>query len=73
MLASGGRKSGMRDALLCGGVASSALFRGMLTDRLARRDREMRVCFGDPALSGDNAVGAALIGADAYKRSNGLG
>ncbi len=73
MLAAGGRKSGMKDALLCGGVASSALFRRMLTDRLARRDREMRVCFGDPALSGDNAVGVALIGMDAYKCSKGQG
>ncbi len=68
MLAAGGRKSGMKDALLCGGVASSALFRRMLTDRLARQDRNMRVCFGEPALSGDNAVGVALIGADACRR-----
>ena len=60
--------SGMKDALLCGGVASSALFRRMLTDRLARQDRNMRVCFDEPALSGDNAVGVALIGADACRR-----
>ena len=68
MLAAGKRDTGFRNALICGGVASSALFRRMLTDRLRRKAPEMNVVFGDSVLSGDNAVGVALIGLDRYNR-----
>ena len=50
--------------LIAGGVASSALFREMLRERIAKRDRNLHVCFGKPEYSGDNAVGVALIGAE---------
>ena len=70
MLAAGKRVTGFRNALICGGVASSALFRRMLAERLARKEPDMKAVFGDPALSGDNAVGVALIGLDAYSRQN---
>ena len=49
--------------LLAGGVASSALFREMVTARVAKLDRGVHVYFGRPEYSGDNAVGAARIGA----------
>ena len=65
------RAAGLDKALLCGGVASSALFRGMLEERLSRAGGVPEVCFGDPELSGDNAVGVALIGADEYRKNRG--
>ena len=46
---------------MCGGVASSALLRELLAKRLAGG---VRLYFGQSALSGDNAVGAALLAAD---------
>lgn len=63
MVIAGAEKSGERQALIAGGVASSALFRELMTARVAKRDAGLRVCFGRPEFSGDNAVGAALIGA----------
>ena len=67
MLVAGAKRTGIRQALVAGGVASSALFRALLPGRVAQRDRRLRVCFGKPEYSGDNAVGAALIGARAYR------
>ena len=64
MLTAGERITGFHDALICGGIASSGLFRRMLTERLGRMRSRQRLVFGDPELSGDNAVGVALIGAD---------
>ena len=64
MLTAGERITGFHDALICGGIASSGLFRRMLTERLGRMRSRLRLVFGDPELSGDNAVGVALIGAD---------
>ena len=68
MLKAGHGKTGLREALLCGGVASSALFRELLNERIRRGRIPVAVCFGDPGLSGDNAVGAAMIGADRFRR-----
>ena len=67
MLAAGAKQTGIRQALVAGGVASSALFRELLLQRVKQRDRHLRVCFGKPEYSGDNAVGAALIGAEKYR------
>ena len=61
LLASAARQTGRQEALLCGGVASSALLRELLAKRLAGG---VRLYFGQSALSGDNAVGAALLAAD---------
>ena len=58
----GVRATGVTQALLAGGVASSALFRELVTRRVRQKDRRVRLCFGRPEYSGDNAVGAALIG-----------
>ena len=52
-----------RQALLAGGVASSMLLRELLRDRARRRRLNCRLCFARPELSGDNAVGVALLGA----------
>ena len=51
---------GTEDALLCGGVASSALLRELLSLRCRQT-----LHFALPELSSDNACGVALIGRDA--------
>lgn len=68
MLCAGAEATGIRQALIAGGVASSPLFRALVTARIAKRDRGLRVCFGKPEYSGDNAVGVALLGAAQYRR-----
>lgn len=55
-------KTGCAQALLAGGVASSTLLREMLEKRARKRGLKCRLCFAKPELSGDNAVGVALIG-----------
>ena len=67
MILAGSRDTGIRQVLIAGGVASSALFRQLVTDRIHKKDKNFRVCFGKPEYSGDNAVGAALIGAKKYR------
>ena len=63
MICAGAEKTGVRQVLIAGGVASSALFRELVKERIIKRDRNLHVCFGRPEYSGDNAVGVALIGA----------
>ncbi len=67
MVLAGAKETGIRQVLIAGGVASSALFRQMVTERIRKMDRHFRVCFGKPEYSGDNAVGVALIGAKRYR------
>ena len=62
MLCAGAEKSGFRQALVTGGVASSPLFRRMLLRRTDTRRNAPKIVFGQPEMSGDNAVGVALIG-----------
>ncbi len=66
MLRAGFRLSGQSCALIAGGVASSDLFRELLTLRLSRLEPELQAFFGRKDFSGDNAVGVALIGARGY-------
>ena len=54
--------TGCRDMLLAGGVMSSLLLRELLTERNEKRRAGLRLFFGRPEFSGDNAVGVALIG-----------
>lgn len=68
LILAGVAKTGIRQVLIAGGVASSALFRRLVTERIRKSDRGLRVCFGKPEYSGDNAVGAALIGARKYRQ-----
>jgi N6-L-threonylcarbamoyladenine synthase len=65
MLAAGERASGESRALVTGGVASSPLFRQLLTERMKKNRTSLQVIFGAPEYSGDNAVGVALIGLQA--------
>ncbi len=64
MLDNAARDTGVHDALLFGGVMSSALLRRMCLQRVDKRRVPLRLYFGRPELSGDNAVGVALIGAE---------
>ncbi len=64
MVIAASNKTGIHQVLMAGGVASSSLFRTLVTERIRRRDPSMHVCFGKPEYSGDNAVGVALIGAE---------
>ena len=63
MLESACEKTGCRQALLAGGVASSTLLRSLLAERARKRRLDCRISFARPELSGDNAVGVALLGA----------
>ncbi len=68
LIVGAGNATGMEKVLVAGGVASSVLFRKLLLERLMKLDRSMKVYFGQPCYSGDNAVGVALIGLAQYKR-----
>lgn len=57
-------QTNLQDVLLAGGVASSALLRALLPDRLRRLNAKIRIHWARPELSGDNAAGVALIGCD---------
>jgi N6-L-threonylcarbamoyladenine synthase len=63
MLNAAGISTGVQDALVFGGVASSQLLRDLLIQRVQARHSTLRLHFGRPELSGDNAVGVAVIGA----------
>lgn len=56
-------QTGCRQALLAGGVVSSALLRELLLARAKKRRLHCSLHFARPELSGDNAVGVALLGA----------
>lgn len=58
----------LQDVLLAGGVSSSLLLRDKLRNRLRQRGIPVRLHFAAPGLSGDNAVGVALIGLEQYKK-----
>lgn len=64
-------QTGCRQALLAGGVASSLLLRQMLNERAKKRRLDGRLCFARPELSGDNAVGVALLGAQMFRENKG--
>ena len=64
MVLAAAKKTGIRQVLVAGGGASSALFRELFKARVGKQDAHFHVCFGKPEYSGDNAVGVALLGAD---------
>lgn len=68
LILSGAERTGIRQALVFGGVASSALLRELLAERIRKADPALHICFGRPEYSGDNAVGAALIGAEKLRK-----
>ena len=67
LLTKAAEETGIRQALCAGGVASSGLFRTLLSERCRKLQPDLRVHFGRPEFSGDNAVGVALIGAEKYR------
>ena len=67
LLRGGMQETGFTQALLAGGVASSALFRELLTLRVRKSLPDMQLSFGKPEYSGDNAVGIAQIGLQKYR------
>ena len=67
MLSAGKARTGLRCALVAGGVAASPLFRQILLQRAEGKRQVPEIVFGQPELSGDNAVGVALIGLKAVQ------
>ena len=63
-------KTRLGAALISGGVASSALLRELLPARLQRLGCPVRLHWGRPEMSGDNACGVALIGWEEYIHGN---
>ncbi|NMD38671.1 MAG: hypothetical protein GYA87_08350 [Christensenellaceae bacterium] len=61
MINTASASEGINDVLIFGGVASSNLYRKLIIDRLKKLNNNIKVYFGDNDLSGDNAVGVALI------------
>lgn len=55
-------KTNAKQALLAGGVASSALLRTLVKERLYKKGIRQKICWARPELSGDNACGVALLG-----------
>ena len=66
MLQAGMDQTHIQTALITGGVASSALLRKLLEERRTKIRNCPALCFGKPEMSGDNAVGVALIGVKKY-------
>ena len=66
MLRAGAAETGIRQALITGGVAASSLLRQLLEERRSRTRGCPNITFGRPEMSGDNAVGVALIGTAAF-------
>lgn len=62
------REYGKRDFIFAGGVSSSAYIRKRLSEELPG---DIRAVFGSPELSGDNAVGTALIAMKESKLNEG--
>lgn len=57
-------QTGLAQALIAGGVGASQFLRAQLSKRMARSG--IRLYFADPRWTGDNALGAALIGRQRY-------
>lgn len=55
-------KAGVKQALVVGGVASSALMRKEVLRRLQKQRKGLEIFFGQPRYSSDNAAGVASIG-----------
>ena len=60
------RRCGATRALAVGGVASSLRLRGLVEQRLLKLRSPVKVMFGQPCYSGDNAAGVARIGMKNY-------
>jgi N6-L-threonylcarbamoyladenine synthase len=72
MLAAACARTGARQALIVGGVASSALLREQLPARLAKRGCSAEVIFGKREYASDNAAGIARHGMRKWLETAGL-
>ena len=70
LIAAAAEETNVKDVLIAGGVASSRLLRSMLLERSEKRRLGLRLHFGRPEFSGDNAVGVALIGLEKYRKES---
>ncbi len=70
MISAGIRNTGIHKVLITGGVASSPLLRAKLAERISRQRNLPDPVFGDAELSGDNAVGVALIGLREFRKQS---
>ena len=66
LLVGAAQKTGAKKALVVGGVASSTLLREQLIQRIAKQRCGLKVMFGQPQYSADNAAGVAAIGMRRY-------
>ncbi len=64
LLTAAKEQTGVSDALITGGVASSQLLRDLLGEINRKRRLGLRLYFGQRQFAGDNAAGVALIGCD---------
>ena len=64
LLTAAREQTGVSDALITGGVASSQLLRDLLSEINRKRRLGLRLYFGQRQFAGDNAAGVALIGCD---------
>ena len=62
MIVTAAHEREIHHVLLAGGVASSTLLRELVEKRVKKQDARVRLYWGRPELSGDNACGPALIG-----------
>ena len=62
MIVNAAHEREIHHVLLAGGVASSTLLRELVEKRVRKQDARVRLYWGRPELSGDNACGPALIG-----------
>jgi N6-L-threonylcarbamoyladenine synthase len=72
MLAAACERTGARQALIVGGVASSVLLRKQLPQRLAKRGCNAEVLFGGREYAADNAAGIARYGMRKWLETEGL-
>ena len=68
VLANAAEQTGVRKVLLAGGVASSTHLRKLLPERLKKMKVRMKLYWGRPELSGDNACGVALIASETEEK-----
>ena len=71
LIAAAAERTGIHQVLIAGGVSSSGLLRELVRQRAGKRMPDLKIYFGLPEYSGDNAVGAALIGAGMLKAQRG--
>ena len=64
MLCKAAEKTGVKDVLLTGGVASSQLLRDQMREINRKRRMGLQLYFGQRQYAGDNAAGVALLGMD---------